>query len=331
MKLLLEQLLNKEDLSFEIAFQTMSEIMSGNYTDIQISGFLIALRSKGESIDEIAGFAKAMREKMIQVTLTKPAIDMCGTGGDSSGTFNISTASSFVVAGSGINVAKHGNRSMTSKSGSADVLEALGINVNNNPEESAKNIDQIGLDFLFAPAYHPAMKFAIPSRKGLAVRTVFNILGPLCNPANVTSQTMGVFHKDYISVQAKVLKALKSKNVMIFHGKDGLDEISTTANTLICEMRNGTEITNYELNPEKFGIKKVQLNDLKGGSPEQNAKIIINILNGEKSPMRDIVLINAASGIIVGNKAKNFNEAIDIARESIDSGKAKNILEKLST
>ena len=165
MKLLLEQLLNKEDLSFEIAFQTMSEIMSGNYTDIEISGFLIALRSKGESIDEIAGFAKAMREKMIQVTLTKPAIDMCGTGGDSSGTFNISTASSFVVAGSGINVAKHGNRSMTSKSGSADVLEALGINVNNSPEKSAKNIDQIGLDFLFAPRYHPAMKFAIPSRK----------------------------------------------------------------------------------------------------------------------------------------------------------------------
>ena len=330
MKLLLEQLLNKEDLTTKNAFLIMSEIMSGKYTDIEISGFLIALRSKGETIHEITGFAQAMRDKMINVRLSKPAIDMCGTGGDSSGTFNISTAASFVVAGSGINVAKHGNRSMTSKSGSADVLEALGVKINNSPEESAKNIDEIGLDFLFAPIYHPAMKFAVPARKALAVRTVFNILGPLCNPAKVICQTMGVFNHNYVSIQANVLKELGSKNVMVFHGKDGLDEISTTSNTEISEMKESGKINDYTFNPEKFGIKKISIKNLQGGTAKYNAKIIKNILSGEKGPKRDIVLINAASGIIVGNKAKNFNDAIYLAEKSIDSGNANKILKKLS-
>jgi len=330
MKLLLEQLLNKENLTTENAFLVMSEIMSGKYTDIEISGFLIALRSKGETIHEITGFAQAMRNKMINVPLSKPAIDMCGTGGDSSGTFNISTAASFVVAGSGINVAKHGNRSMTSKSGSADVLEALGVKINNSPQDSAKNIDEIGLDFLFAPIYHPAMKFAVPSRKGLAVRTVFNILGPLCNPAKVIYQTMGVFNHNYVSIQANVLKALGSKNVIVFHGNDGLDEISTTSNTEISEMKEGGKINDYTFNPEKFGIKKVSIQNLKGGTAKDNAKIIKNILSGEKGPKRDIVLINAASGIMVADKAKDFNDAIYLAEESIDSGNANKILKNLS-
>ncbi|MDG2398076.1 MAG: anthranilate phosphoribosyltransferase, partial [Candidatus Marinimicrobia bacterium] len=217
MKQILEQLLNQHNLTRDEAYNIMLSIMSGEYDDAQIAGFLMALRGKGETVDEITGFAQAMREKMVTIQLEAPAIDMCGTGGDALGTFNISTAATFVVAGAGVHVAKHGNRSMTSKSGSADVLQALGISIDKSVEKSTEDIENIGLGFMFAPAYHPAMKHAIGARKALATRTVFNILGPLCNPADVKAQAMGIFHPELTEVQANVLKALGSTDVMVFH------------------------------------------------------------------------------------------------------------------
>ena len=237
MKQILEQLLNKHNLIRDEAYNIMLSIISGEYDDAQIAGFLMALRAKGETVDEIAGFAQAMREKMVPVSLDSPAIDMCGTGGDALGTFNISTAATFVIAGAGVHVAKHGNRSMTSKSGSADVLQALGISIDKSVEESTVDIENIGLGFMFAPAYHPAMKHAIGARKALGTRTVFNILGPLCNPADVKAQAMGIFHPKLTEVQANVLKALGSTDVMVFHGRYGLDEISTTTTSKISQCR----------------------------------------------------------------------------------------------
>lgn len=304
--------------------------MSGEFSDAQIAGFLMALRSKGETMDEITGFAQAMREKMVTVSLESPAIDMCGTGGDASGTFNISTAATFVVAGAGIHVAKHGNRSMTSKSGSADVLQALGIAIDKSVEESIQDIELIGLGFMFAPAYHPAMKHALGARKALATRTIFNILGPLCNPAGVKAQAMGIFHADLTEIQANVLKALGSTDVMVFHGRDGLDEISTTATTKISQIQNGGKINTLEFDATELGLNRVSIGDLKGGEPIKNAEIIKAILGGKKGPKRDIVLLNAASGIVVGGKAKNLKEGLAKASESVDSGSALNILTQLA-
>ena len=330
MKQILEQLLNKQNLTREESFNVMLSIMSGEFSDAQIAGFLMALRSKGETMDEITGFAQAMREKMVKVSLESPAIDMCGTGGDASGTFNISTAATFVVAGAGIHVAKHGNRSMTSKSGSADVLQALGIAIDKSVEESIQDIEVIGLGFMFAPAYHPAMKHALGARKALATRTIFNILGPLCNPAEVKAQAMGIFHPDLTEIQANVLKALGSTDVMVFHGRDGLDEISTTATTKISQIQNGGKINTLEFDATELGLNRVSIGDLKGGEPIKNAEIIRAILGGKKGPKRDIVLLNAASGIVVGGKAKNLKEGLAKASESVDSGSALNILTQLA-
>ena len=329
MKHLLEQLLDKQNLTIEEAFNVMLSIMSGEYDDAQIAGFLMALRAKGETIGEITGFAQAMREKMVSVQLDSPAIDMCGTGGDASGTFNISTAATFVVAGAGVHVAKHGNRSMTSKSGSADVLQALGIAIDKPVEASTEDIEQIGLGFMFAPDYHPAMKHAIGARKSLAIRTVFNLLGPLCNPANVQSQAMGIFHPDLTDVQANVLKALGSTDVMVFHGRDGLDEISTTATTRISQMKNSGDVTTFELDARELGMDQVSLDDLQGGEPAENADMIRAILNGEKGPKQDVVLVNAAAGIVVGGKAQNLKEGLMKAVESLESGAALNVLMQL--
>tara|TARA_Y100000590_G_C15706819_1_gene1008923 strand:- start:1413 stop:2408 length:996 start_codon:yes stop_codon:yes gene_type:complete len=329
MKEILEKLLNKKNLERKEAFNVMLSIMSGEYGDAQIAGFLMALRAKGETIDEITGFAQAMREKMVKVSLDCSAIDMCGTGGDASGTFNISTTATFVVAGAGIHVAKHGNRSMTSKSGSADVLQALGIPINKTVQESIHDIEEVGLGFMFAPAYHPAMKYAVGARKSLAIRTVFNILGPLCNPAGVKAQAMGIFDPDLTEIQANVLKALGSMNVMVFNSSDGLDEISTTGTTKISQMQNGGEVITFEFDAIELGLKKSILNDHRGSEPKENAKIIHSVLNGEKGPKRDIVLLNAAAGIVVGGKAKNLKEGLDKALESLDSGKALDILKRL--
>ena len=330
MKQILEQLLEGNDLSNDRAFDVMLSIMSGKFNDAQIAGFLMALRAKGETVDEIAGFANAMREKMVSVPLASSAIDMCGTGGDARGTFNISTAASFVVAGAGVKVAKHGNRSMTSQSGSADVLQSLGIAIDNSLENSVEDIENIGLGFLFAPAYHPAMKHAIGARKSLAVRTVFNILGPLCNPANVKAQAMGIFHSDLTEVQVNVLKVLGSTDVMVFHGRDGLDEISTTTTTKISQMRNGGNVNTFEFDATDLGISQVTLFDLQGGKPEDNAGIIKAILKGETGPKRDIVLLNAASGIVVGGKAQSLEEGFKLASESVNSGAALHVLNQLA-
>ena len=330
MKQILEQLLEGNDLSNDRAFDVMLSIMSGKFNDAQIAGFLMALRAKGETVDEIAGFANAMREKMVSVPLASPAIDMCGTGGDARGTFNISTAASFVVAGAGVKVAKHGNRSMTSQSGSADVLQSLGIAIDNSLENSVEDIENIGLGFLFAPAYHPAMKHAVGARKALAVRTVFNILGPLCNPANVKAQAMGIFHSDLTEVQVNVLKVLGSTDVMVFHGRDGLDEISTTTSTKISQMRNGGNVNTFEFDATDLGISQVTLFDLQGGKPEENAEIIEAIIKGETGPKRDIVLLNAAAGIVVGGKAQTLEEGLKLASESVNSGAALHVLNQLA-
>ena len=330
MKQILEQLLNQHNLTPDEAYNIMLSIMSGEYDDAQIAGFLMALRAKGETVDEIAGFAQAMREKMLTIQLETTAIDMCGTGGDALGTFNISTAATFVVAGAGVHVAKHGNRSMTSKSGSADVLQALGISIDKSVEESTEDIENIGLGFMFAPAYHPAMKHAIGARKALATRTVFNILGPLCNPADVKAQAMGIFHPELTEVQANVLKALGSTDVMVFHGRDGLDEISTTTTSKISQMQNGNDVNTFEFDPSKLGLNRVSLNKLQGGEPKENAEIIKSILNGEIGPKRDIVLLNAAAGIVVGGKAQNLKEGLVKATESVDSNAALNILTQLA-
>ena len=330
MKQILEQLLNQHNLTPDEAYNIMLSIMSGEYDDAQIAGFLMALRAKGETVDEIAGFAQAMREKMVTIQLETTAIDMCGTGGDALGTFNISTAATFVVAGAGVHVAKHGNRSMTSKSGSADVLQALGISIDKSVEESTEDIENIGLGFMFAPAYHPAMKHAIGARKALATQTVFNILGPLCNPADVKAQAMGIFHPDLTEVQANVLKALGSTDVMVFHGRDGLDEISTTTTSKISQMQNGNNVNTFEFDPSELGLNRVSLNELQGGEPKENAEIIKSILNGEIGPKRDIVLLNAAAGIVVGGKAQNLKEGLMKATESVDSNAALNILTQLA-
>ena len=330
MKLTIEQLLDQKSLTQEEAREVMIKIMSGEYDDAKIAGFLIALRAKGEKSEEIAGFAQAMREKMTSIPISSDAIDMCGTGGDASGTFNISTAASFVVAGAGVQVAKHGNRSMTSRSGSADVLEALGVDITLSPEKVAECIETIGLGFMFAPSLHPAMKYAMGARKSLAVRTVFNILGPLCNPAGVKRQVIGLFDGKLTDRIAEVLQLLGAKHAMIVHGNDGLDEISTTDATKYTELTPDGEIHSGILTPHDFGRPVSRPEALIGGEPSQNAEIIHSIFDGEKGSPRDIAVVNAAAGIKVGGKAKSLSDGIVLAEESIDSGSAKNVLQSLA-
>ena len=330
MKRIIEQLLNKEDLNQSESRDVMSKIMSGKFNDAQIAGFLVALRSKGETAKEIAGFAEAMREKMTPISVSKGAIDMCGTGGDAKGTFNISTAASLVAAGAGVKIAKHGNRSMTSKSGSADVLTALGVNINLPPEKCAECIEEIGIGFIFAPSFHPAMKHAMGARKSLAIYTVFNILGPLCNPADVKRQLMGIFRSDLTKTVAHVLKHLKSEKAFVVHGSEGLDEISTTASTHISHLSTDGSVENFTVSPEDYKIEITSLEKLKGGTPEENAQIITKILNGEKGPHRDIVSLNAGAGICVAGLIDTISDGIKMAEESIDSGEAMNVLKKLA-
>lgn len=329
MKVLLDKIINGSDLNVEESFNIMNDLMSGKLDDIQISALLIALRCKGESVSEILGFAKSMRQKMMKMPLQKDALDICGTGGDSLGTFNISTATCFVISGAGVPVAKHGNRSMTSKSGSADVLQSLGVNINKTVEESRNDIDKFGLGFMFAPQYHPAMKYAVNARSTLGIRTIFNLLGPLCNPAKVKYQAMGIFNSDFLEKQIKVLFELGLKSAMVFHGQDGLDEITTTTNTKVFQFINRGEINCYEINPNELEMPLSNLSDLKGGSPEENAQIILRILKNEKGPKRDIVILNAAAGIFISGKSKSLKEGISLARKSLDSGSAYEALLKI--
>ncbi|MCF7803563.1 MAG: anthranilate phosphoribosyltransferase [Candidatus Marinimicrobia bacterium] len=330
MKQVLNKLIQRKDLTFDEAYDAMYGIMSGGHSDAQIGAVLTTLVAKGETAQEIAGFATAMREKMVQVPISADAIDMCGTGGDGIGTFNISTAASFVVAGAGVPVAKHGNRSISSKSGSADVLAALGVDINMEPDKIAECIDDIGLGFLFAPAFHPAMKHVMPARKSLGIRTVFNILGPLCNPAKVKRQIIGLFDGELSEKMASVLKLLGSDSAMLVHGADGMDEITTTGQTKITRLNTSGEIDTETFSPESVGVDSVEIQALVGGDASKNAEIIRQIFDGQTGPARDVVVLNAAAGIVVGGKADSLEDGIGLAEESIDSGAAHDVLNRLA-
>ena len=322
----ISKLVLKQNLTLDEAENVMNYIMEGKATNAQIAAFLVSLRLKGETIDEITACAKIMRSKSSAINpKVKYLVDTCGTGGDNSGTFNISTAAAFVVSGTGVSVAKHGNKSVSSKCGSADVLSALGVNIELSPKEVEKCIEEVGMGFMFAPMFHPAMKHALAARKEIGIRTVFNMLGPLTNPANAQSQLIGVFNPELLNMFAEVLKNLKVQHALIVHG-NGLDEITICGKTKVCELKNGI-ITEYEINPSDFGFKISSMDELKGDSAEENAKIIIEILNGIKGPKRDIVLINSAAALLTTGIVDNLKDGIELAKKSIDSG---NALEKLN-
>jgi len=326
----ISKLIEKKDLTTPEAEGVMDEIMSGKATDAQIAGFLVALRLKGETIDEITACAKVMREKASRIKPKNHSqlIDVVGTGGDKSGTFNISTVAAFVVAGAGIPVAKHGNRGVSSKCGSADVLTALGIKIDLEPEKVEKCIDEVGIGYMFATKFHGAMKYAIGPRRELGVRTVFNILGPLTNPAEAPYELMGVFDEGLVKPLAEVLGKLGCKHALVVHG-NGLDEITIEAPTKVAEYK-GKHVTTYEIKPTDFGIKMASLEEIKGGLPEDNAKITLDILNKkEKGAKRDVVLLNAGAAVYVAGKANSIQDGIEIAKKSIDSGKALEKLNKL--
>ncbi|MXX12795.1 MAG: anthranilate phosphoribosyltransferase [Gemmatimonadetes bacterium] len=314
------------DLSRGEMTDVMNQIMSGEATDAQIGAFLIALRVKGECVDEIAGAASVMREKATPIATKHDVIvDTCGTGGDHSGTFNISTTAAFVAAGAGLCVAKHGNRAATSQSGSADVLSALGVNIEASPETMSRCLDDVGIGFLFAISLHGAMKYAIGPRREIGARTIFNALGPLSNPAGATRQVVGVYSAALTETLAGVLATLGAERAFVVHGSDGLDEMTLTGPTRVSELKNGS-VSTYDVSPGDFGLMQAPADALKGGDADYNAEITRSVLNGEEGPRRDIVLLNAAAAIVAGDKARDLNEGVQAAAEVIDSGKA---LEKL--
>jgi len=304
--------------------EVMTQIMSGEATDAQIAGFLIALKVKGETVEEIAGAADVMRQKATRIKTKHPVVvDTCGTGGDRSGTFNISTTSAFVVAGAGLPVAKHGNRSVTSKCGSADLLVGLGVKIDLPPERVSECLDEVGIGFLFAPMLHSAMKYAIDVRRQLApTPTVFNMLGPLTNPAGASRQVVGVFRADMVPLIAEVLRLLGTEHAFVVHGADGLDEITTTAASQIAEVANG-EVTLGEIAPEEVGLSHARPEDLRGGDVAENVAITRAVLDGRPGPHRDIVLFNAAAALVAGGLATDLREGIALAQNSIDSGAAR--------
>jgi len=325
----ISKVVSGESLSKEEASNTMNEIMSGEATPAQIACFLTALRLKGETIDEITGCATIMREKVTRIqTNTEILVDTCGTGGDVSHTFNISTIAALVAAGAGVRIAKHGNRAVSSQCGSADVLKALGVNTEADADKVARCIDEAGIGFLFAPMLHPAMKYAIGPRREIGIRTIFNILGPLTNPAGAKSQVLGVYDVGLTEPLAHVLKNLGSRHVFVVHGADGLDEITTTDKTFVTELKDG-EVRSFVINPEDFDVTRANKADLIGGTVEENAKIALDILQGEKGAKRDVVLLNASAAIVTGGLASDFAEGIRLASESIDSRKAMKKLEAL--
>lgn len=329
-KTAIKKVLAGENLTSEEAKLTMNFIMEGNATPSQISAFLIALRCKGEAIEEITGFASSMREHATKIyPKEKNLVDTCGTGGDVSGSFNISTVSAFVACGAGARVAKHGNRSVSSKCGSADLLEALGVKIDIDPKKVEECINEVGIGFIFAPKFHGAMKYAMPTRREIGVRTVFNILGPLTNPAGAKNQVLGVFSEKLTEVMATVLKNLGSQNVMVVHGLDGLDEISLSDKTKISHLKDGN-IKTYTFQPEDLKIKKEKRDNIMGGSVEDNKIIALDILNGkEKGAQRAITIINAAAAILVSGLAKDLAQAKDLAERSIDTGDALAKLNKM--
>ena len=325
----IQQLVNRESLSRSDAAAVMQEIMDGEATPSQISAFITALSMKGETVDEITGLAEIMRSKSVKVSAAAdPLLDTCGTGGDKMKTFNISTCAAFIAAGGGIAVAKHGNRAATSACGSADVLESLGVNINLPPEAVAESIETIGIGFLFAPGHHPAMKHAAVPRKEIGIRTVFNILGPLTNPADAKYQVIGVFSPYFPETMAGVLRNLGAERAMVVHGLDGLDEISTIGSTKVSELADG-KITTYLIDPASFGFEKTSISDISGGAtPAESGELFLKVLKGEKGPRRDIALLNAGAAFYVTGKAEDLRTGIELSAHSIDSGAALDAFEK---
>ncbi len=315
------QLLNKEDLTLPMTKSVMEEIMDGNATNAQIAGFITSMRMKGETIDEITACAMVMRRYGRKLAHEGDVLDIVGTGGDEAGTFNISTVSSLVISAAGVPVAKHGNRSVSSKCGSADVLEALGVKIDIPVEKSEAILKEIGLCFLFAPYYHSSMKYAAPVRKELGVRTIFNILGPLASPAEANLQLLGVYDEKLVEPMARVLANLGVKRAMVVHGHDGLDEVSLSTRSTVCEVNDG-RINSFFLDPKQFGFDYCNREELTGGNPEENAEIARRILNGEKGPRREIVLLNSAVCLYMAYNQITLRECVKLASEMIDSGKA---------
>jgi len=330
LKRFIAQVVEGINLTQEEAAQAMAAMMSGEALPTQIAALLTALRMKGESSQEITGMAQVMREKAIPITGLKEEIivDTCGTGGDGRGTFNISTAVAFVAAGGGLTVAKHGNRSVSSQCGSADVLEALGVNLAMSPAKVARALKEIKIAFLFAPLFHPAMKHALAPRREIGIRTIFNLLGPLTNPARATVHLLGLYSPHLLLLICQALKNLGSRAAFVVHGEDGSDEISITGKTTVYHLRNG-EISNFQIEPEELGLKRASLKDIQGGSAERNAQIMRAVLRGERGPYREAVLINAAAVFVAAGQAGHLAEGIKIAQEVIDSGQALKKLNEL--
>jgi len=324
-----QKLLQGENLEAVQMRAVMEEIMTARAQTAQIVSFLTALTKKGETAEELTAAVAVMRKHAIKIHTDKEIVlDTCGTGGDKKGTFNISTIAAFVASGCGVTVAKHGNRSVSSCCGSADILEALGVEINMEREKIERCLNDIGIAFLFAPALHPAMKYAMPARKQIASRTMFNILGPLSNPAGATHQLVGVYDRHLTELLAQVLANLGTKHALVVHGTDGLDEITTTTSTWVCEIEHG-RIKNYEIAPEDFCIVRAKPQDLLGAGIAENVKILLDILNGREGPKRDIVVLNSAAAIYAADKAKSIEEGIAFAKESIDTKKALAKLESL--
>jgi anthranilate phosphoribosyltransferase len=334
------RLVERRDLSRIEAAAAMDAIMSGAATNAQIAAFLTALRMKGETVEELIGFAQVMRQKVVRIrtrgdevaaltgTDREMLIDTCGTGGDATGTFNVSTATAFVVAGAGLRVAKHGNRSVSSLCGSADVVEALGINLELPPPRVSRCLDEVGLGFLYAPLLHTAMKHVMPARREMGIRTVFNMLGPLTNPAGANAQIIGVYAAALTEPLARVLAELGTVRAFVVHGADNLDEISNTGESQLSEVRDGT-VRTFTVRPEDFGMPRAAIADLRGGDREQNAQIIRALLEGEPGPRRDIVLMNAAAALVAGGRARDLKDGVGLAAQSIDSGAARDKLQAL--
>ncbi|MFZ0373832.1 MAG: anthranilate phosphoribosyltransferase [Xanthobacteraceae bacterium] len=315
-------------LTREEASGAFEQMMSGEATPSQMGALLMALRVRGETVDEITGAVTAMRAKMVRVQAPPDAIDVVGTGGDASGSFNISTCAALIVAGAGVPVAKHGNRALSSKSGAADVLAALGVNIDLNPEQIGHCIREAGIGFMFAPAHHPATKNVGPTRAELGTRTIFNLLGPLSNPAGVKRQMVGVFSKQWTEPLAHVLKNLGAESVWVVHGSDGLDEVTTSGPTSVTALENGV-IRNFEIAPEDVGLRKVKPEELRGGDAATNARAVQEVLEGKQTAFRDVALLNAAAALVVSGKAKDLQAGFKLAAHSVDSGEAEGRLDRL--
>ena len=317
----IQALVSGRSLTVEEAAATMEEIMEGGATPAQIGAFITALRIKGETVDEIVGLARTMRAKAIPVRIADPLADTCGTGGDDLLTFNISTAAAIVAAGAGLKIAKHGNRAMSSQCGSADVLEALGVKIDLNAEQVQRCLKEVGIGFMFAPIFHPAFKYAAGPRREIGIRTVFNILGPLTNPAGVRAQVVGVADESLVAKMALALKGLGCQHALVVHGEDGLDEITIGGETQVCEIKDN-QVKRYTITPEDFGLPRAGLGGLKGGTLEKNASILCHVLEGASGPQRDVVLVNAAAVLVAGGKAETLQQGAALAKEAIDRGHA---------